>query len=148
MLEILDHHPEIRVCHNLIKICAWWWFDWRLLTSDLHNLPRWKPQRFSKRFSVAALLLSRVMFSPLLFVISMDSGDVRIEDLDATSTTLIMRGLNRQTTREMLQTLLRLGFLMWTWAVGPVDLGHLFFLIKDYTAHTQPLRLFTMNQSI
>lgn len=36
----------------------------------------------------------------------MDSGDVRIEDLDATSTTLIMRGLNRQTTREMLQTLL------------------------------------------
>lgn len=26
---------QIRVCHNLIKLCAWWWFDWRLLTSDL-----------------------------------------------------------------------------------------------------------------
>ena len=83
----------------------------RLKIFSLQICTIWKPlpQRFS-RFSVAALLLSRVMFSPLLFVISMDSGDVRIEDLDATSTTLIMRGLNRQTTREMLQTLLCLDF--------------------------------------
>ena len=39
----------------------------------------------------------------------MESAEVRFEELDATSTTLIMRGLNRQTTREMLLTMLSFG---------------------------------------
>lgn len=39
----------------------------------------------------------------------MDSVEVRIEELDAGTTTLIMRGLNRQTTREMFLTMLPLG---------------------------------------
>lgn len=136
MLEIPDHHPEMpRFLRSNCKfeyVTIWSNFapgddsieDFSLQICQNASL---KPQRWKPVFSVAALLLSRVMFSPLLFVISMDSGDVRIEDLDATSTTLIMRGLNRQTTREMLQTLLRLGFLMWTWAVAELTLVICFF---------------------
>jgi hypothetical protein len=46
----------------------------------------------------------------------MDLTEVRFEELDANSTTLIMRGLNRQTTREMFLAMLCFGWEIMTFS--------------------------------
>ena len=95
----------------------------RLKTFHFRNLPPFALPSDNFVYVLFAALLLRLCDSRdshRLFN-SMDSGDVRIEDLDATCTTLIMRGLNRQTTREMLQTLLCLGCVDRPWLFDERD---------------------------